>query len=121
MCEIVMERCEGGTLYDALADIQALSEAQVATVFRDIVTAVQFLHDGNSRRKLLRRGKTCIVHRDLKPQNILLRTKEGLLSGAADVVIIDFGTARIDGQPDPFAVDVSLQTAYSCWYSCTLS
>lgn len=55
-----------------------LSEAEAAVIIRQVVIAVEFLHD---------RG---IVHQDLKAENVMLTS----LATGARVVLTDFGSAR---------------------------
>jgi calcium-dependent protein kinase len=69
---IVMEYVQGGELFDRLAQEHKLSEYTAAGIFKQILSAVNYLHMNN------------LVHRDLKPENIVL-------SGDR-VKLIDFGT-----------------------------
>lgn len=58
-----------------------LLDIEAAVIVRQIVIALEYLHDQN------------IVHRDLKPDNILMSS----LSSGARVVLTDFGCARVVG------------------------
>ena len=69
---LVLDFCKGGDLSEFLVSQPALREQQVATVFRQIVSAIGFLHDHG------------VAHRDLKPQNILITT-------FPNVKVADFG------------------------------
>ena len=53
---IVMELMEGGELLDRLQRQHSFTEAQASVIFRQLVSAVSFMH------------KKRIVHRDLKPE-----------------------------------------------------
>lgn len=69
---LVLDYCEGGSLYDLIRNGPRMREPQVATIFRQIVEAVSFCHA---------RG---VAHRDLKPQNVLITT-------LPNVKVSDFG------------------------------
>ncbi|XP_072305912.1 NUAK family SNF1-like kinase 1 [Eucyclogobius newberryi] len=57
---IVMEYASKGELYDYIQERRRLPETEARTIFRQITSAVHFLH------------KNGVVHRDLKLENILL-------------------------------------------------
>lgn len=77
---IVMELLEGGELLQRIKECANFSEAQASTYFRQIVMAVNHMHNKN------------IVHRDLKPENIIFVKKD------SDILkIVDFGFAKEDG------------------------
>eukprot|EP00123_Amoebidium_parasiticum_P003466 comp14772_c0_seq1/m.11192 comp14772_c0_seq1/g.11192 ORF comp14772_c0_seq1/g.11192 comp14772_c0_seq1/m.11192 type:complete len:642 (-) comp14772_c0_seq1:453-2378(-) len=89
---IVLEYMKGGELLDILIKRveqgkTPYSEAQVAVIMRQVVSAVEQCH------------KNDIIHRDLKPENILV-SDEGTL-GAADSLfgaplkVADFGLATV--------------------------
>ena len=61
---LVLELASEGTLMDMLNKYGKLKEKTAAKLMRDVVLAVEFLHEKN------------IIHRDLKPENILL-TSDG--------------------------------------------
>lgn len=69
---LVIDFCEGGSVFDSLHRGVRFREPQAATIFRQVVDAVSFCHF---------RG---VAHRDLKPQNILITT-------FPEVKVSDFG------------------------------
>ena len=74
---VVMEKCEGGELYDQLLSVNSFSELQAANLVKQLLLAISYLHEKN------------IVHRDIKPENILFEEKNQL----ASIKLIDFGIA----------------------------
>ncbi|OBZ91213.1 SNF1-related protein kinase catalytic subunit alpha KIN10 [Choanephora cucurbitarum] len=57
---IVMEYVEGGELFEKIKQSKGLAEPTARRWFREIIEAVDYIHDHN------------IVHRDLKPENVLI-------------------------------------------------
>lgn len=74
---LVEEFIEGHPLSQELRPGTTLKEDQVATILKEVLKIIRFLH------------KQAIIHRDIKPANIM-RREEGQL------VLIDFGTAVVD-------------------------
>ena len=74
---MVQEFCEGGELFDYIADRDHLSEKEAANIFRQIMQSIIYCH------------KNRICHRDLKPDNFMFATKDGKA-----VKLIDFGLSR---------------------------
>ncbi|CAF1066637.1 unnamed protein product [Brachionus calyciflorus] len=72
---LVMENASGGELYDYLNERKRVSEVEARGIFRQIVSAVHFLH------------KNRIVHRDLKLENILIDSN-------GDIKLADFGLSN---------------------------
>lgn len=59
-----MDYCEKGDLLDHIRARGALTESESRHFFRQIISAVQYLHSLD------------IAHRDLKCENVLLATKD---------------------------------------------
>jgi len=57
---LVMEYVDGGDLFEYILNETRLSEPKSAKLFRQIVDAIEYLH------------QNLVIHRDLKPENILL-------------------------------------------------
>jgi len=75
---VVMEKMEGGELFNRIQEKKTFTEKEAAEIVKDICLAVKFLHDCN------------VAHRDLKPEN-LLYTKKG---SDAILKLTDFGFAK---------------------------
>jgi calcium-dependent protein kinase len=75
---LVQEYCEGGELFDYIAEQDKLSEKEAARVFHQITSSILYCH------------KNCICHRDLKPDNFMMASK----SAESPVKLIDFGLSR---------------------------
>ncbi|KAL4213766.1 kinase-like domain-containing protein [Rhizopus microsporus] len=69
---IIMEYVEGGELFHKIREQKRLNERLARKWFREIIEAVDYIHDNN------------IVHRDLKPENVLI-------NNASQVQLCDFG------------------------------
>ncbi|KAL2749886.1 maternal embryonic leucine zipper kinase-like isoform X1 [Vespula maculifrons] len=69
---MVIEYCSGGELFDHIVERNRLTESESRKFFRQIVSAVAYLHSLG------------YAHRDLKPENVLLDKDENLK-------LIDFG------------------------------
>uniref|UniRef100_A0A7S2Y4M6 Protein kinase domain-containing protein n=1 Tax=Entomoneis paludosa TaxID=265537 RepID=A0A7S2Y4M6_9STRA len=74
---LVMERMDGGDVFDRIIDKQKYTEKDARDLSRFLLEAVHLIHSKD------------IAHRDLKPQNILLKSKES----NADIKLADFGFA----------------------------
>uniref|UniRef100_A0AC35U0U1 Protein kinase domain-containing protein n=1 Tax=Rhabditophanes sp. KR3021 TaxID=114890 RepID=A0AC35U0U1_9BILA len=72
---LVLQLCEGGEVFDFLVAHGRMKEKEARTKFRQIVSAVQYLHSKN------------IIHRDLKAENLLL-------DGDMNIKIADYGFAN---------------------------
>ena len=54
---LLLEYAEGGSVYDELKNYGKLPEHQVQTYVKDLIDAVEYLHDRPNP----------IIHRDIKP------------------------------------------------------
>ncbi|XP_030377691.1 testis-specific serine/threonine-protein kinase 2 isoform X3 [Scaptodrosophila lebanonensis] len=72
-----MQLAENGTLLDYVREKKFLDEPQARTLFRQLISAVEYIHSKN------------VVHRDIKCENLLLDENWNLK-------LIDFGFARKD-------------------------
>jgi calcium/calmodulin-dependent protein kinase I len=75
---IVMELMEGGELYDEINARSVFTEQEAATIIRQLLSALSYLHARN------------IVHRDLKLENLLLARK-----GDLTIKLADFGLSKL--------------------------
>eukprot|EP01130_Rhizamoeba_saxonica_P000325 TRINITY_DN10300_c0_g1_i1.p1 TRINITY_DN10300_c0_g1~~TRINITY_DN10300_c0_g1_i1.p1 ORF type:complete len:367 (-),score=98.88 TRINITY_DN10300_c0_g1_i1:34-1134(-) len=82
---VIMDLIEGGELFDFLNDSENgyLEEYTAASLARDILLGVKFLHDQN------------IVHRDIKLENVLMNPN------FQNCYITDFGTATHINEDEP--------------------
>jgi len=105
---IVMELVRGGELYEEIIRRNSFSEKDASYIFRQIVEALDYLHDNG------------IIHRDLKLENLLLVNKNAT---GKDIIVklADFGLSRIYqgqmvktacGTPFYVAPEVLLGTGY---------
>ncbi|CAI5440239.1 unnamed protein product [Caenorhabditis angaria] len=76
---LVMELLSGAELLDRIRQLTRFTEMEAADIMRQLVSAVQYLHDKK------------IVHRDLKPENILFENSDS----NARLRLVDFGFARL--------------------------
>ena len=74
---VVMEYCQGGELFTLLSQRKSFSEADVAKLLFQMLSATAYCHEKK------------VIHRDLKPENILLEgTRDDL-----QIKIADFGSS----------------------------
>lgn len=71
---LVLEYISGGELFDYIVSREKLSEKESRSIFRQIISAVAFIHSKG------------LAHRDLKPENMLLDSNNS-------IKLIDFGLA----------------------------
>ena len=66
-CYLLMEYIEGGELYSYMSENgeQVLDTKQLASIVRDIISAIYYLHHMNPP----------VMHRDIKPENVLINSK----------------------------------------------
>ena len=85
---VVMERCEGGELFDRVIAKGSFSEAEAAKVMRQLLSALADCHSKG------------VMHRDVKPENLLL-TGEGW-----ELKLSDFGLVKTLSDMDESEDDV---------------
>ncbi len=73
---IVQEFIDGKNLAQELAQTGAFREHQIRSLLQDLLSVLQFIHNGQ------------VIHRDIKPDNIIRRDSDGKL------VLVDFGAAK---------------------------
>ena len=76
---MITELCTGGELFDLIIEKEYFSEKFAATIFKQILQALNYCHGMN------------VVHRDLKPENFLFESKEN----KSEIKVIDFGLSKI--------------------------
>ncbi len=76
---LVLERAEGGELFDLIHEVGALDEAHARRFVGQLARALHLMHAQG------------LSHCDLKPENVLLTRR----SVNADVLLADFGQSRI--------------------------
>lgn len=57
---MVMERMEGGELFDYVVELGTLSEEEASKIVKKVTSAIAHMHSLN------------IIHRDLKPENLVI-------------------------------------------------
>ena len=87
---LVLERVEGGELFDEIVRLQKYTERTAAEVLFNFLDGLKYMHDQG------------YVHRDIKPENILLLRKHKMPEDVcADLKIADFGFAAHVGEEEP--------------------
>lgn len=76
---IVTQLATGGELFDRICEKGKFTEKDAAETIRQVLDAVNYLHDNN------------VVHRDLKPENLLYLSTDVNSS----LVLADFGIAKM--------------------------
>mmetsp|Transcript_68672 Transcript_68672/g.143297 ORF Transcript_68672/g.143297 Transcript_68672/m.143297 type:complete len:407 (+) Transcript_68672:163-1383(+) len=76
---LIQELASGGELFDRVSENGAYSEADAATLFKQVMEAVAHLHSMG------------ICHRDLKPENVLMKSDDRNSSAYNVVKLADFG------------------------------
>lgn len=71
--------CAGGEVFDALGMRKTLTEYDIATIMKQLLSAVAYCHSKS------------VVHRDIKPENLLFDTQ----GKDATLKVIDFGMSQI--------------------------
>ena len=78
-----MDLCEGGELFDKITQLGHFHEKEAATLFRDMLKAVNYCFN----------KKVC--HKDLKPENFMFASKEP----NSTIKLIDFGLSQLFEDP----------------------
>eukprot|EP01064_Diplonema_japonicum_P029756 TRINITY_DN488_c5_g1_i1.p1 TRINITY_DN488_c5_g1~~TRINITY_DN488_c5_g1_i1.p1 ORF type:complete len:574 (+),score=118.90 TRINITY_DN488_c5_g1_i1:25-1746(+) len=82
---IVMNRVNGGTLFNRIIAMRHYTEEMAAEAVRNLLSGLDYLHTAG------------IAHRDIKPENLLLKNKMSdttdNMKAMTEVVIADFGLA----------------------------
>ena len=76
---LILEKWDGGELFDKIIEREFFSEKEAAVVFKQILQAINYCHNMG------------VWHRDLKPENFIYATKDS----DSDIKIIDFGLSKI--------------------------
>ena len=63
-CNLATELCRGGELFERILEAGFFTEMEAATVMRQVIQGVAYMHS---------RG---VCHRDLRPENLLLVNQE---------------------------------------------
>ncbi|KAF9582222.1 hypothetical protein BGW38_000488 [Lunasporangiospora selenospora] len=74
---LVFDLASGGELFDRICDQGRFTENNAATIMKEVINAIEYLHGKN------------VVHRDLKPENLLY--KDNTMD--SPLMIVDFGYA----------------------------
>ncbi|EZG88152.1 putative calmodulin-dependent protein kinase [Gregarina niphandrodes] len=74
----VLEKCEGGELFDQILQQGCIAEARSTTLAFQMLTAINYVHSQG------------VVHRDVKAENFLFSTD----SNDSDIKLIDFGMSE---------------------------
>lgn len=77
---VIMPKCNGGELFEFLANETEVPEAECKRIMRELLVAVGHLHKNN------------IVHRDIKPENIMFDRDNSVEASPKTVKLIDFDT-----------------------------
>ena len=87
---LVMEKCHGGELFDAIIARGSFPEAEARPLLRQLLSALAYCHSLG------------VVHRDLKPENVLFeRPDPGPGNGVGALKLIDFGYAALHRPGEP--------------------
>jgi MAP/microtubule affinity-regulating kinase len=96
---LVMEYINNGEVFEYLVKNGRMKENVARQKFRQIVSAVQYLHSKN------------IIHRDLKAENLLLDSN-------LDVKIVDFGFSNMFVEGENTFIDLALDRIHNVFTLC---
>ena len=107
---IILEFCDGGSLYELIKILKSLNEEQIASLVYMILKGLSFLHENKK------------IHRDVKAENILL-TREGIAKlgdfGVSTQLMHSFSKKITKiGTPFYMSPEVILQNKYD--YKCDI-
>ncbi|KAI9043810.1 serine/threonine-protein kinase [Aspergillus affinis] len=94
---IVTQLATGGELFDRICDYGKFTEKDASQTIRQVLDAVNYLHDRN------------IVHRDLKPENLLYLTRDP----TSQLVLADFGIAKMLDNPSEVLTSMAGSFGYA--------
>jgi calcium-dependent protein kinase len=83
---LVMELCTGGELFDRVVELGHLTEVQAASVLKQILGVVSYLHENK------------IIHRDIKPENFLFLHNQPVEKGLLKLINFAMCCPCEDGQ-----------------------
>ena len=83
---LILDLATGGTVMDRIIALDFFSEKQAAKVTRDVLNAVEYLHNIG------------ITHRDLKPENLLYASNDPESKYYDTVKVADFGLSKYMGE-----------------------
>ncbi|KAF9341087.1 hypothetical protein BGZ91_011008 [Linnemannia elongata] len=75
---LVFDLASGGELFDRICEKGAFTENNAATIMKEVIEAIEYLHSKN------------VVHRDLKPENLLYKDE----TEDSKLMIVDFGISK---------------------------
>lgn len=94
---IVTQLATGGELFDRICDYGKFTEKDASQTIRQVLGAVNYLHERN------------IVHRDLKPENLLYLTRDP----SSPLVLADFGIAKMLENPSEVLTSMAGSFGYA--------
>ncbi|KAF7593131.1 hypothetical protein BBP40_012010 [Aspergillus hancockii] len=94
---IVTQLATGGELFDRICDYGKFTEKDASQTIRQVMGAVNYLHERN------------IVHRDLKPENLLYLTRDP----SSPLVLADFGIAKMLENPSEVLTSMAGSFGYA--------
>ncbi|KAE8335255.1 hypothetical protein BDV24DRAFT_144245 [Aspergillus arachidicola] len=94
---IVTQLATGGELFDRICDYGKFTEKDASQTIRQVLDAVNYLHERN------------IVHRDLKPENLLYLTRDP----SSPLVLADFGIAKMLDSPSEVLTSMAGSFGYA--------
>lgn len=90
MTYLVLEKIEGGELFDEIVRLQRYAEKDAAEIMFYFLDGLGFMHSNG------------IVHRDIKPENILLLNKPRSETDVCkELKLADFGFSAVVGDTEP--------------------